>query len=151
MFGATTLHGASWSSYENCPRDARTYFTVVVNRRGPGGLPGGSSFENLGKLWPAAPFSTSIFQSVNSTDVTTNSGLAASALAQSSDTEMLSAVKNGRSSGVQAVDGDALEQHPAAQQVDGEPVDVDRPLDPPRALALRQPADRRARGRPSAC
>ena len=33
-------------------------------------------------------------------------------------------------------------EHPAAQQVDGEPVDVDRPLDPPRALALGQPPRR---------
>src|SRR5688572_14351849 len=95
IFGATTLHGASWSSYENCPRDARTYFTVVVNRRGPGGLVSVSAAENFGKLWPPAPFSTNIVQSVNSTDVTTNSGRAASALAQSSDTERRSATKNG--------------------------------------------------------
>ena len=69
MFGATTLHGVSWSSYANCPRQARRYFIVdrLGRPRGSWRLP---SRVNFGKLWPSCHFSTSICQSVSSTDVT---------------------------------------------------------------------------------
>src|SRR6476469_4081866 len=36
-FGQSTLHGVSWSTKVNCPRDARSRLIVVVNRLGPSG------------------------------------------------------------------------------------------------------------------
>ena len=79
----------------NWPRLACSHFIVTANGRGLVGFP--SSWLTRGKL--CAPFhcSTSICQSVISTDLIVMSGLRANAGSQSSPTSMRFAVKNGRS------------------------------------------------------
>src|SRR5256885_16948733 len=95
IFGAAMLHGVSLSSYVNVPRYARRYFSVVVKRRGP--VSGLLLSTNLGKLFRPAHFSTSIFQSVISTDVTMISGRRRTIDDQSRPNSSRFAVKNGRS------------------------------------------------------
>ena len=92
--GATILHGVSWSSKANCPRHALKYRSVVVKRWGPFGS---SSLVNLGTLCRSSHFSTSICQSVISTDEMVISF--EKTVDQSSETDRRLAVKNGRSVG----------------------------------------------------
>src|SRR5262245_37540879 len=69
MFGATTLQGASWSSYEKRPSDARRYRSVVARRLGRPGVELLRTLGRRGKLSPSVNFSTSIRQSESSTEV----------------------------------------------------------------------------------
>ena len=130
MFGATTLHGRLVVLVREL---AARRAEVLQRRREPAG-PGRRAdrcLENLGKLWPPGHFSTSICQSVSSTDVMMNSGRAASAVDQSSETDRRLAVKNGRSPACRPSIATSSSEHAAAEQVDGQPADVDGPVDPP--------------------
>ena len=75
------------------------YCMVVVNRRGPAGRFSSSSLTSFGKLCPCSHFSTSIRQSVSSTDEILMSGRRAIADTQAIDTDSRFAVKKGRSPG----------------------------------------------------
>src|SRR5687767_12401429 len=100
MLRATIDHGEEWSSYANWPRQARRYF--IFTRLGPlGPSSGGSSRSrvNFGKLcWPPGHFSTSICQSVRSTERIVKVDGCVKTVDQSSAIDSRPAEKKGRSS-----------------------------------------------------
>ncbi len=89
------LHGVPWSSYVNCPRDARTYWSVVVQALVRVLLFEGS-FTKF--VRPSAKSSTYMSQSV--IWMASNTTRRVNSVVHGIDTSMCFAVRNGRDSGV---------------------------------------------------
>ena len=98
-----------------------------MNRFGPGGLP--SSWLKRGKLCAPSHFSTSICQSVISTELMVMSGWRLNAGTQSSATASCFGGEERTIAGVEAVDPQILDQDLAGQQADAQRADVQRALD----------------------